>query len=225
MLGHRVVDLTMPLDDHFRWQTQRRTTGPRSYNNPFQVTWLTTSVHAFTHLDTPRHILDDGFTTDDLTLDQVMGPAAVMDLSGDIAPDEALSAARLAAVAPPMAAGEIILFKTAWETHYPHTVPEYWTRAPYLTREASEWLWDRAPRAVAFDFPQDEVIRLSLHGETRPLAENVTHDVLLRRGVILVEYLSNTHALTRERLQFCALPLKIAHSDGAPARVIALEEP
>jgi kynurenine formamidase len=93
-----------------------------------------------------------------------------------------------------------------------------------MTREASEWLLERRPRAVAFDFPQDYTIRLLLKGERRPLAENVTHDVLLKNGVILIEYLSNTVALTKPRIFLCCLPLKIPGADGAPARVIALEE-
>ena len=38
-----------------------------------------------------------------------------------------------------------------------------------MTREAAEWLLARAPRAVAFDFPQDYAIRLLLKGERRPL--------------------------------------------------------
>jgi kynurenine formamidase len=93
-----------------------------------------------------------------------------------------------------------------------------------MTREAAAWLLERRPRAVAFDFPQDYAIRLLLKGERRPLAENVTHDVLLRNGVILIEYLSNTVALTGPRTFLCCLPLKVPAADGAPARVVALEQ-
>ncbi|MGH6913272.1 MAG: hypothetical protein ACREH3_06150, partial [Geminicoccales bacterium] len=50
-----------------------------------------------------------------------------------------------------------------------------------------------------------------------------THDVLLRNGVILIEYLSNTAALIRPRTFLCCLPLKLPGSDGAPARVVALQ--
>ena len=56
------------------------------------------------------------------------------------------------------------------------------------------------------------------------MRDNVTHDVLLRNGVTLIEYLSNTVALTRPRTFLCCLPLKLPGADGAPARVIALEE-
>ena len=78
------------------------------------------------------------------------------------------------------------------------------------------------PRAVGFDFPQDYPIRLLLKGEVRPIEEQVTHDVLLRDGVVLIEYLVNTQEIDRERVWFCCLPLKIEESDGAPVRAIAL---
>jgi arylformamidase len=48
--------------------------------------------------------------------------------------------------------------------------------------------------------------------------------VLLKNGVILIEYLSNTAAIEGPRTFICCLPLKIPGADGAPARVIALED-
>jgi kynurenine formamidase len=41
--------------------------------------------------------------------------------------------------------------------------------------------------------------------------------------VVLIEYLCNLWAITQKRLTLAALPLKIAEADGAPARVIAIE--
>jgi kynurenine formamidase len=52
----------------------------------------------------------------------------------------------------------------------------------------------------------------------------VTHDVLLRNGVILIEYFSNTAALTAPLTFLCCPPLEISDADRVPARVIALEE-
>ena len=56
-----------------------------------------------------------------------------------------------------------------------------------------------------------------------PTDEHVTHDVLLRAGVTLIEYLVNTAALRGPRTLLCAAPLKIPNADGAPARVFAIE--
>jgi kynurenine formamidase len=56
--------------------------------------------------------------------------------------------------------------------------------------------------------------------------EEVTkiHEILLSGGVIIIEGLTNLSNIKRELVDLIALPLKIAQGDGAPTRVIALEE-
>ena len=52
----------------------------------------------------------------------------------------------------------------------------------------------------------------------------MTHYHLLKQGVVMFEYLRNTGSLRAARSLVVALPLKLPDSDGAPARVIAIEE-
>ncbi len=219
----RIIDLSMPIADHFRWPVERRLKSDHAKGDLFQVTWVGWAVHGFTHMDSPRHFFADGRTTSEIPLEATVGVAAVVDLT-PIQPNEAITAERLAAAAGHLEPGDIVLMKSCWEQQRSPETPEFWTDAPYLVRDAAEWLLARKPRAVAFDFPQDYTIRLLLRGDIRPVAEHVTHDVLLRNGVILIEYLSNTAALTRPRTFLCCLPLKIPNADGAPARVVALED-
>jgi len=56
-----------------------------------------------------------------------------------------------------------------------------------------------------------------------PIAEFVSHDILLRNGAIPIEYLTNLGGLEGPRSTLVVLPLKIPNADGAPARVIAYE--
>lgn len=217
------IDLTMPIADHFRWPVERRTIAAHGKGDLFQVTWLGFAVHGFTHVDSPRHFFPDGKTTDDLTLEQTVGSAAVVDLA-DIKAEEEITAERLSAAAGHVLADDIIILKTCWGLRRSVATPEFWLDAPFLGRAAAEWLQGRSPRAVAFDFPQDYCIRLLLSGEVRPIEEHVSHDVLLRNEVVLIEYLTNTDALTAPRVRFCCLPLKVPAADGAPARVIAWQD-
>jgi arylformamidase len=219
----RIIDLSMAIEDHFRWPVERRLKSDHARGDLFQATWLGWPVHGFTHMDSPRHFFADGKTTSDIPLETTVGKAAIVDLT-PAAPDQAITAARLAAAAGHVRPGDIVVIKSCWERHRSPKTPEFWTEAPYVSREAAEWLLKRRPCAVVFDFPQDYTIRLLLKGEVRPVEEHVTHDVLLRNGVILIEYLSNTAALTSPRTFLCCLPLKVPDADGAPARVIALEE-
>ena len=219
----KIIDLTMPIEDHLRWPVERRLNGDFSTGSQFQVTWAGWAVHGFTHIDAPRHMLPDGPTTDATPLSAGVGACAIFDLSSidDLAP---ISADRLAAACPDLRAGDIALLKTEWDTRYSNKTAEFWTQAPYMTREAAQWLLESGVKTVAFDFPQDYPIRLLLKREVAPIEAFVTHDILLRNGVILIEYLCNTAALKNPRTTLYALPLKIPHSDGAPARVIAVEE-
>jgi arylformamidase len=219
----RIIDLSMAIEDHFRWPVERLLKSAHAQGDLFQVTWLGWPVHGFTHMDSPRHFFADGRTTSDIPLETTVGEAAIVDLT-QVAPDRAITAECLAWAAGHVRPGDIVVMKSCWERHRSPKTPEFWTEAPYVSREAAEWLLERRPRAVAFDFPQDYTIRLLLKGELRPVEEHVTHDVLLRNGVILIEYLSNTAALTAPRTFLCCLPLKVPDADGAPARVIALEE-
>jgi kynurenine formamidase len=179
-------------------------------------------VHAFTHIDAPRHMVPEGPTTSELGLERVVGEAAVVDLSG-IAPDTAIGPALLAEKGAHVRAGDIVLLKSCWDQVASLHAPEFWTTAPYMTREACTWLLDKSIKALGVDFPQDYPIRGLLTGQTAPISEFVTHDVLLRAGVILIEYLCNLGALETERTMLFALPLKLPEADGAPARVIAWE--
>ena len=215
-----IIDLTLPIIDHFRWPVQRKTIADHGRGDLFQVTWLGLAVHGFTHMDSPRHYFPEGKTTDDIALEQTVGSAAVLDLL-DIEPMTGIDAARLEKAGGHVVDGDIIVFKTAWGEQRLIASPDFWLDAPYLERSAAEWLLARSPKAVAFDFPQDYCIRKLLTGEIRPIEEHVSHDVLLRNDVVLIEYLTNTRALAADRVTLCCLPMNLPTADGAPVRVVA----
>ena len=219
----RIHDLSMPVTaDHFRWPAPREVAGDHSDAAPFQVTRLTLSCHAFTHMDARRHMLPGAETIEATPLRDVAGPAFVLDLS-DAAPDEEIGEARIEAALSGHEGERILLLRTTWDTRRDWRGAAYWREAPWLGRSAAEALLRRNPTAVAFDFPQDHTIRLSLDGVVPPMPEHVTHDVLLRQGVTLIEYLVGTSAIAASRVFLCALPIKVEGADGAPARVVAFE--
>jgi kynurenine formamidase len=50
------------------------------------------------------------------------------------------------------------------------------------------------------------------------------HKILLGGGVIVVEGLVNLEKISEEKVTLIAMPLKISGGDGAPARVLAIED-
>ncbi|MGH6815787.1 MAG: cyclase family protein [Hyphomicrobiaceae bacterium] len=141
----------------------------------------------------------------------------------DVQPNEAITPEKLAPRFGHVRNRDIVLFKSGWDLHRSFRSKEFWLDAPYLTRAAAVFLKERGLRTVAYDFPQDYAIRLLLHGEIRPIEEHVTHDILLRAGVHMIEYVVNTAAIGAARVFLSAAPLCIPGADGAPSRVYAIE--
>lgn len=219
----RLIDLSMPIrTNHPRWATEVSVKGNLAAGELFQATTVKLSCHAFSHVDAKRHMFLDGETIEATPLERVVGRAAVIDLM-DVNPNEAIGPERLTPRAKHLRRGGMALFKTGWDRQRSPYDTAFWTDAPYLTREAAQWLHDTGITTVGYDFPQDYVIRLMLKGEVRPLAENVTHDILLRAGVTMIEYICNTAELSQSEVLLSAAPLRIEGADGAPARVYAIE--
>ena len=223
-MPRRLIDLSTPVrTGHFRWPVERRLL-KRHEEGEGQATFAGWNVHAFTHMDSPRHVDPEGFTTDAITLDMTVGPGAVRDVS-DVPADSPIPAERLAAAGAHLRPGDFALIRTRWDERADIATPDFWLRAPWMTEEGAVWLRERGIKAVGFDFPQDRCIRFFLTGEKRPpLPEHVTHWHLLRRGIVMFEYLCNMGALRQARNQVIGLPVKLPDSDGAPARVIAIED-
>jgi kynurenine formamidase len=218
----RVIDLSYPIEDHFRWSVERTLSAAFERGDDFQVTRLAFAVHGFTHIDAPRHMLPEGPTTSTFDMNTFVGEASIVDVSA-VTNNSALSAEMLAAAGGHVRAGDIVIVKTAWDQRFSLRQPEFWTQAPYLTRDACEWLAAREPAVVGYDFPQDQPIRGLLDGQQASIEEFVSHDVILRRGIPMIEYLCNLGEVKAPRVELCALPLKVLDADGAPARVVAVE--
>lgn len=219
----RIIDLSMPIAvEHPRWKTTLEVTGDLAKGSLAQSTRISVSCHSYTHVDARRHMFLDGATIEATPLERVVGECAVIDLS-DIAPNEAITPEHLESRAAHLPRNGRALFRTCWDRQRSPATKEFWTDAPYLTRDAAIWLRSRAVETVAYDFPQDFPIRLLLRGEERPLPEHVTHDILLRENVTMIEYICNTSEIREKTVFLSAAPLKIVGSDGAPARVYAIE--
>lgn len=218
----QIIDLSMPIGEHFRWKPELEIKGDIGKGDQFRISRLSTTCHGFTHVDAQAHFVADTPTIEATPLSRVVGACRVVDLR-DVAPNTEIGPERLAAGDPGGAEGEILLLSVGWDRKRDYRTPEFWTEAPWLNRAAAEWLLSRRPTAVAFDFPQDFPIRLLLEGKTVPKDQHVTHDVLLKNGITLIEYLVNTSALKHPRTLLSAAPLLIPNADGAPARAYAID--
>ncbi len=224
-MARKIIDLSTPIETgHFRWPVERSTPRSHASGDYIEATRLGWIVHGFTHMDSGRHFSPDGYTIDDIALDQVMGPAAVVDISA-IEPNAPVTEAMVREAGDHVRAGDIVLMRSCWDQVESINTPEFWTRAPYMTAEACPRHYAREIKAIAFDFQQDHCIRDFVTGDRAPAKEeNITHMELLLKGVPMYEYLCNMGEITKARVEFIGLPLKIPHCDGAPVRAIAIED-
>ena len=150
----QIIDLSMPIQSHWRWKFNSEQTLDRKKGAPYQSTTFTMSAHAFTHIDSPLHIEPDRMPIDTVPLNNLTGPAVIIDLSY-VQPNQAIKIPDLEKSADEIIPGDIAVLKTAWDLKNSWKDREYWTEAPYLDEEAAAWLSDQDLNAVGFDFPQD----------------------------------------------------------------------
>jgi kynurenine formamidase len=167
-----IVDLSMPIETHFRWPVDLAIKGDVAAGDQFRVSRVAMTCHGFSHVDAQAHFVGHAPTIETTPLNRVVGPCRVLDLS-DVAPEQPIDAERLAAADPGGPDGEILLLACQWDRKRDYKTREFWLDAPYLTRDAALWLKSRNPTALAFDFPQDYPIRLLLDNKHVPSEEHL----------------------------------------------------
>src|SRR5215472_7739492 len=209
----RYIDLSVTVDDttmsppstNMRLEVTPHRRGPGFW----QVSSVRQSLHTGAHIDSPLHVFEGGLTTAEIALDQVMGEALVVDLS--------FVGANHAITIDDLRRGDIVLLRTDWTDKRYGTWPDYFTQSPYFPPESAQWLVDRRPKNIGFDFFEEYCARLpDFTSEDFPM-----HRVILGAGVVIMEGLTNLGALPRRRVDFAAPFYKIAGTEGAPARFFA----
>ena len=161
-------------------------------------------VHTGTHMDAPLHFFDSHKSIDQMPIDAAIGPARVIEIrdTESIKPEELKQYN--------IQRGERILFKTqnsqtCWQTD------TFVKDHVYITKKAARFLADAGVRLIGIDY-------LSVGGINEgPNAE--THRILLRAEIWLIEGLDLSGTSAGNYVLIC-LPLKLAQTDGSPARAV-----
>jgi arylformamidase len=172
------------------------------------VTRISSSVHIGTHVDAPCHFLKGGSTVETLPLDVLTGPCYVVQLPDGV---DAITAEVLDRI-------EItsdmkrILFGTSNSHFWAKGETKFQEEFVAITEDGAEWLVARGVQLVGVDY-----LSVSPFNDSEP-----THRILLQAGVVIVEGLNLCNVMRGFYELYC-LPLKIAGSDGAPARAILIQ--
>jgi kynurenine formamidase len=209
-----VIDLTLPLADGMPLFP-----GFKSFESEPSVSDETGSLthrihlstHQGTHIDAPRHFIEDGATLDEISLDRLRGEATVVDLRSHRG--DPITADVLASTDADIGAGDITLLLTGdVDEHFYDD--DFFDKAATLTPNAAEWLMERGVSVVANDFLTE-----GIDAQDRPV-----HKTLCGAGVPIVEYLCNVDAIAdRESVDFTCVPIRLDGFEASPVRAFVIE--
>jgi arylformamidase len=168
------------------------------------VSEITMSCHAGTHVDAPDHFLNNGITVNDLSLDLLVGRAYVLHL-----PDVSMITASVLMQADIPPRTRRLLFKTRNSDYWANGNKEFQSDFVALSVDAAELLVDRNVKLVGIDY-----LSIAPYKMGTPV-----HTILLNAGVVVIEGLDLSQ-VSQGRYNLHCLPLKLGGADGAPTRAI-----
>ncbi len=176
------------------------------------LTRMTLGSHTGTHLDAPRHFIQDGIGIDQIPPNKLVGESYVADLSSTPIGSGITARDLRQKLEGTIAADDIVICYTGCSEHWgDEAVSRNYT---YLAGNAADYLVSKRVRAVGIDF-------LSVEKFKAP--EPLAHNTLLRNGIFIIESLSKAvKQFVGTRILLLCMPIKLQDGDGAPARVIAV---
>ena len=182
--------------------------------------------HGGTHLDAPVHFAEGNKSVDQLSLQQLTGPAVVIDVSAKalnnkdylISIDDVLSWEKENG---PLPDSIILLFRTGYGKYYPDANLYFGTDkkgdSAIALLERSKCgpvkdLKNKTIKAVGLDTPSID------YGQS---ADFKTHRILLAQNIPAFENIANLDLVPVKNSYIVALPMQIKKGSGAPLHIIA----
>lgn len=176
---------------------------------PSNVTrWLIGS-HTGTHIDAPRHFIEDGATVEQLPLEMFVGRTRVMDLT-EIG-DRAITAADIQSKG--LDGVTRVLFRTT-NSDTRINKKEFSKDWVGVAPCAAQMLVDAGVQLVGIDYVTVEAPEHSV--------EWPTHHILCGNNVIILEG-AKVGAIPDGEYFMCCLPMRLKGSEGAATRTILIE--
>jgi len=258
---HSIIDLTLllaeelpcawsthvPYQQHtynyFADNTERPEAPVFSRVGPYQTRTLSIDEHTGTHFDAPAHFIPESHTglphagvagstyAHMVSLEQLSGPAAVIDVPLDLAGgSNGVSPIITTEIIEDfekkygrIQSNEVVLFRTGWDRNYlPGDAGRKYNFGPMVLKcdpgwpapevEAMQLLLDRGVRCVGTDGPSMGPVH-----NGAPV-----HQLALATGAVFIEALAHLHKLPNRGSWFMFAPLNLARGTGAPGRAFAI---
>jgi kynurenine formamidase len=232
----KLIDLTHAFNEQsVYWPTAEMFTKTEVFHGHTEGGWFYSAYnfaaaeHGGTHMDSPIHFAEGANTTDQVPLEQLIGPGFVIDVSEQAAadPDYQVSAADIEAFEARhgrLPEGAIVLLNTGRAPLYPDRERYMGTAErgesavaklhfPGLGADGAALLVQRGIGAVGIDTPSID------HGQSKDFA---AHVALMTNNIPAFENVADMSALPPRGATIIALPMKIEGGSGGPLRIVAL---
>jgi len=184
--------------------------------------------HAGTHLDAPFHFAEGKWTTEQIPLEQTIGPGVVVDVrrQAEADRDYLLTVSDIHAWEKRhgrLPRSTIVLMHTGWGKHWGDRKRYFGTdesgnvrdlHFPGFSKEVAEFLvTQRGVKAVGIDTPSID------HGPSQDFS---AHQVFSAANVPIFENVASLERIPAKGATIFAIPMKIKGGSGAPLRIFAL---
>jgi kynurenine formamidase len=230
----KVIDLThgfdantiyWPTEKGFQWE--KEIWGKTGSGYFYASAKFASAEHGGTHIDSPIHFAEGKQSVDQLTVQQLIGPAVVIDISTACAKnsDYLASPEDIAAwekAHGKIPGGSIVLFRTGWSAHWKNKKRYMGTEKPNdvaglhfpgIAAASAKVLLNRRVRGVGIDTASID------HGQSKDF---LVHRTLYGAGLYGLENIADLEKLPATGATLIALPMKIVGGTGAPVRIIAI---
>ena len=230
----QIIDLTHAFDEQtVYWPTAKSfelevvASGQTEGGFWYAANNISLAEHGGTHLDAPAHFSEGKRTVDEIPVEQLIGPAAVVDVRtrATMDPDYRLTVEDIQEWERDhgrIPEGAIVLMHSGWGERWPDKKAYLGTDAPGdvenlhfpgFSLEAAEFLLSqRVIDAVGVDTPSID------YGQSKNFT---VHRILGEANIPGLENVAYLDMLPEAGATVLALPMKIGGGSGAPARIIA----
>lgn len=209
----RVIDLSHIIKTNMTTYTKDEK--PEIYNiatiekDGFNEKNLNIYTHTGTHIDAPSHMINKGKTIDEFNINEFIGIAIIIDISSI----KEVTLKEIMKYEDKIINCDFVILKTGYEKYWGSK--EYFNNYPSLTEDAAKWLCDFNLKGIGID---------AISIDKFDSIDFEIHNIILSRGKLIIENLTNLDSVNREEFTLVATPLKIEDGDGSPVRAVAITD-
>lgn len=178
----------------------------RDGSHTVRLTGIEMGSHTGTHIDAPFHMMAEGKRLEEFPLETLIGRVTVFEVLG------CSSIGRAELEHFDWIGVERVIFKTENSRHWQDGA--FYERFVYLEPEGAEFIAQKNVKLVGIDYLSIDKFKSDSHP---------SHFVLMTRNILILEGL-NLSSVPAGEHTLIALPLNLHDADGAPARVILMND-